>query len=280
MLGRTEITHHLKNTNRKNNGKSQNQTAWVVSCLEYARDNQSVFSIDDLRNYLADSKRKTLSPDAIINAIPPDAATLIDANDKAGRFSVRGGDEAACTITARYGKAPSQRPFIVRRAGDLIWLRRMKIVEGERLMGFPDDYTRVGRMTPSPGPDDHKADNLLKSRHQAHIPGQIAKYRIKSYDLSKIEGLRFKVLGNSMAVPVVGWLAEQIDGEIRHAIERGTFSRDENGVIPFIDQNDPELLWSQTATMALFFGGAHRARINLLRLDRLLKYKAAKQEEN
>ncbi|MBF0375493.1 MAG: DNA cytosine methyltransferase, partial [Alphaproteobacteria bacterium] len=42
-------------------------------------------------------------------------------------------------------------------------------------------------------------------------------------DVSPTEGPRFKCLGNSMAVPVMRWLAERIDAEFRRAVASGSY---------------------------------------------------------
>lgn len=55
--------------------------------------------------------------------LPEDEAMLFDAYDQAGRITWR--HEAACTMTASYGKARSKRPFVVRRDGDRMWLRTL-----------------------------------------------------------------------------------------------------------------------------------------------------------
>jgi DNA (cytosine-5)-methyltransferase 1 len=52
-------------------------------------------------------------------------------------------------------------------------VRRLTEVECERLQGFPDDYTNIKENCPS--------------------------------------GVRYKALGNSMAVPVMRWIGERIN---------------------------------------------------------------------
>lgn len=61
-------------------------------------------------------------------------------------------------------------------------VRRLMPVEGERLMGFPDNYTAIP-------------------------------WRKKPADQCP-DGLRYKALGNSWAVPVVRWIGSRIQNEI------------------------------------------------------------------
>jgi DNA (cytosine-5)-methyltransferase 1 len=57
-------------------------------------------------------------------------------------------------------------------------VRRLTPIECERLQGFPDNYTNIAWRKQTESPD----------------------------------GPRYKALGNSMAVPVMKWIGEQING--------------------------------------------------------------------
>ena len=57
-------------------------------------------------------------------------------------------------------------------------IRRLTPIECERLQGFPDDYTNI---------------------------------------LSSSDGARYKALGNSMAVPVMKWIGNRIQG-VEHGL--------------------------------------------------------------
>jgi DNA (cytosine-5)-methyltransferase 1 len=70
-------------------------------------------------------------------------------------------------------------PAIAYEGGEGVKVRRMTVREVERCFGFPDDYTLVP----------------YNGRPADRCP----------------EGLRFESLGNSIAVPVLGWLGGRID---------------------------------------------------------------------
>jgi len=81
-------------------------------------------------------------------------------------------------------------------------VRRLTPRECERLQGFPDDHTLIQR--------DRK-------RAPMDLNDELSYLRSEYPDLSEEEALRlaadgprYKALGNSMAVPVVGWILERI----------------------------------------------------------------------
>ena len=65
-------------------------------------------------------------------------------------------------------------------------VRRLTPKECERLQGFPDEWTNIGDWTDSKGRTRHSAD-----------------------------GLRYKALGNSIALPFWEWLAERIVEQLK-----------------------------------------------------------------
>jgi DNA (cytosine-5)-methyltransferase 1 len=77
-------------------------------------------------------------------------------------------------------------------------VRRLTPVECERLQGFPDDYTDI---------------RWYKSKSGC-FREELGKYGCPEEQNAVLEkasdGARFKALGNSMAVPVIRWLGEQI----------------------------------------------------------------------
>lgn len=77
-------------------------------------------------------------------------------------------------------------------------VRRLTPVECERLQGFPDGYTDI---------------SWYKSKAGC-FREELGKYGCPEEQNAKLEtatdGARFKALGNSMAVPVIRWLGEQI----------------------------------------------------------------------
>ncbi|MCA3512251.1 MAG: DNA cytosine methyltransferase [Rhodobacter sp.] len=98
-------------------------------------------------------------------------------------FDLRGRDGGAMpeaphdTASMRAASGGSSRTYVAQEAEELVWaVRRLTPRECERLQGFPDDYTDVPWRRRNSTPD----------------------------------GPRYKALGNSMAVNVMGWLGERI----------------------------------------------------------------------
>jgi DNA (cytosine-5)-methyltransferase 1 len=98
-------------------------------------------------------------------------------------FDLRGRDGGAIpegphdTASMRAASGGSSRSYVAQEAEELVWaVRRLTPRECERLQGFPDDYTEVPWRRRNWTPD----------------------------------GPRYKALGNSMAVNVMGWLGERI----------------------------------------------------------------------
>lgn len=92
-------------------------------------------------------------------------------------------NNTADTVIARYGTGGGNVPLVYTSA-----LRRLTPVECERLQGFPDNWTRI-------------------------------EWRGKPADLCP-DGLRYKAIGNSMAVPVMRWIGERIQLFDYYYIER------------------------------------------------------------
>ena len=72
-------------------------------------------------------------------------------------------------------------------------VRRITPKECERLQGFPDDYTNLGTWTDQKGKKRETTDSA-----------------------------RYKALGNSMAVPVMKFIAQRIDWALAHLITENT----------------------------------------------------------
>ena len=81
--------------------------------------------------------------------------------------------ETCTTVTARWGTGGNNTPLVNQSV-----IRRLTPVECERLQGFPCRYTEI------------------PYNNRPHTP----------------DGHRYKALGNSMAVPVIRWLGERING--------------------------------------------------------------------
>jgi DNA (cytosine-5)-methyltransferase 1 len=94
------------------------------------------------------------------------------------------GGQTAQTIDAVVAKGQTMPergrfPAVIDPSARPSRIRRLTPRECERLQGFPDDYTRV----------------MWRSRSEERCP----------------DGHRYRVIGNSMAVPVMRWIAERID---------------------------------------------------------------------
>lgn len=76
-------------------------------------------------------------------------------------------------------------------------VRRLTPIECERLMGFPDDYTKI----------PWKLGYWPADKHSPEIRAAIAE--------QCPDGPRYKALGNSWAVPVVRWIGQRINHELR-----------------------------------------------------------------
>lgn len=89
-------------------------------------------------------------------------------------------------------------------------IRRLTLREVERLQGFPDDWTAIPWEVG--GGDGHVFEGVTEVRGcgllfpvRAHCP----------------DGPRYEALGNSMAVPVVRWIGERVQGVETLEIARG-----------------------------------------------------------
>lgn len=97
--------------------------------------------------------------------------------------------------------------------GEEYIVRRLMPIEFERLQGFPDNWTlipydKVSKVKAKPtdegafidGYDEETGEPIWKKEKVTHVPAE------KCPDAP-----RYKALGNSMAVPVIRWLGEQIE---------------------------------------------------------------------
>lgn len=95
-------------------------------------------------------------------------------------------------------------------------VRRLAPVECERLQGFPDGWTMLG------ADEQARIERDVAALSVAH-PGLLAALAEAAYssygqaDLASIvrfvsDSARYRMLGNAVAVPVVGWIARRIRG--------------------------------------------------------------------
>lgn len=85
-------------------------------------------------------------------------------------------------------------------------VRRLTPRECERLMGFPDDYTRIPwsgwrQMDATETPESCRAEGM-----EVRQSKKTGKWRVKDVD-----GPRYKALGNSWAVPCARWIGQRIE---------------------------------------------------------------------
>lgn len=84
-------------------------------------------------------------------------------------------------------------------------VRRLTPRECERLQGFPDDYTLIDSEPPHVSLAKVEAD-LVKYYQRTGHTLEAAQVLARIAD-----GPRYRALGNSMAVPVMRWIARRIE---------------------------------------------------------------------
>lgn len=109
--------------------------------------------------------------------------------------------DAAATVMAR-AESPSSNQFSGVRLGSMV--RRLTLVECERLQGFPDNFTLIPWSDARRDPDDF-AETILYLREHGFGENEA---RVLA---STPDGPRYRVLGNSMARDVIEYLGRQIE---------------------------------------------------------------------
>ncbi|MBB3268776.1 site-specific DNA-cytosine methylase [Azospirillum sp. OGB3] len=221
----------------------QHLPAWVRAALEVAAEGRASFPVADLAERLSGTPGAWKAFEAMLPPNPGGTAgarkdaVLVDAYGQKGLVTVR--KRIACTMTAKYGQHRSARPFVIRREGDTLRLRALMPLEGERLMGFPDGWTEV--------------------KHWDHPKSP--------------EKLRLRGLGNSMAVPVMAWIAGRMDKAIRAGITAGTFKPNLDGrIVAAFEQAKEPALWIDREN-ALFLGNAVRRAFRKTLVGMLRRHK-------
>ena len=97
--------------------------------------------------------------------------------------------EASQTLSSRMGTGGGNTPMMMEKGMGHYVVRRITPRECERLQGFPDDFTAIGEWTDKKG----------KKRQT-------------------VDSMRYKALGNSMAVPCMRFIAERIDWALANPI--------------------------------------------------------------
>ncbi len=87
--------------------------------------------------------------------------------------------DTAPTLVARMGTGGNMVPLTM----EALRVRKLMPVECERLQGMPDNYTRIS----------------WRGKPEEECP----------------DGLRYKAIGNSWAVPVINWIGKRIEEEMK-----------------------------------------------------------------
>ncbi|MGP1459916.1 MAG: DNA cytosine methyltransferase [Treponema sp.] len=127
------------------------------------------------RNFTAGGKE---SQDLTSHAGSGVECTLYSAHPQNARYTKI--TAVADTVTARYGTGGNNTPLVVQQKADRAgwFIRWLTPLECERLQGFPDNWTKIA----------------WRGKTAEHCP----------------DSLRYKAIGNSMAVPVMKWIGERI----------------------------------------------------------------------
>jgi site-specific DNA-cytosine methylase len=105
----------------------------------------------------------------------------------------------------QYGDHESREGLLQVLANSAV--RRITPRECERLQGFPDDYTLIPGHKSWRDVDPGEDVDSLKTRGLKVRQTKAGKWRVNDPD-----GPRYRVLGNSMAVPVMRWIGERAAG--------------------------------------------------------------------
>ncbi|GHH53092.1 DNA cytosine methyltransferase [[Pseudomonas] boreopolis] len=124
-------------------------------------------------------------------------AVAVSLRGREGGGTAELGDEVGNTLRASQGGG--DKPHVL--AG--MQVRRLTPRECERLQGAPDDWTLVPKLG--------KPRRQRKNEPDAHYAAYLERHS-GGVDLGPMmaDGPRYKMLGNSFAVPVIRWIGEQI----------------------------------------------------------------------
>lgn len=168
---------------------------WLWQALTLAADVGGLYDEALLLDRLGEEDRREY--DRLMTRFDGAALVNFDSFGRKGSLTVR--EMHACTVMAHYGTGPTSRPHVVRRIDGRVCVRTLLVEEAEALMGVKKDWTKV--------------EDWGRRRNQ--------------------DALRYRALGNSLAVPVIVWLTDRIDSALRRAVAAGTFLPDRrvNGVV-------------------------------------------------
>jgi DNA (cytosine-5)-methyltransferase 1 len=101
----------------------------------------------------------------------------------------------------RAASGGSSRSYVAAMA-----VRRLMPRECERLQGVPDDFTRIPGMKSWRALDETETPEELRELGLEVRENKAGEWRVNDPD-----GPRYKILGNSMAVPVMRWIGKRIE---------------------------------------------------------------------
>ena len=105
----------------------------------------------------------------------------------------------------RAASGGSSRSYVAAMA-----VRRLTPRECERLQGVPDDFTRI------PGMKSWRALDETETPQELRELGlEVRKNKTGEWRVNDPDGPRYKILGNSMAKPVMAWIGQRIEMVMR-----------------------------------------------------------------
>jgi DNA (cytosine-5)-methyltransferase 1 len=85
-------------------------------------------------------------------------------------------------------------------------VRRLTVVECERLQGIPDGYTFIR---------DPRTRKKLEDDYYAYLLTHQPNLSRREMEVMAKDGPRYKAIGNGMAVPCIGWILERLDRHMK-----------------------------------------------------------------
>lgn len=85
-------------------------------------------------------------------------------------------------------------------------VRRLTVVECERLQGLPDNYTFIR---------DPRSRKRIEDDHFGYLSSHCPWMTRDEMERMAKDGPRYRAIGNGMAVPVVSWILRRIDNYLR-----------------------------------------------------------------
>jgi len=137
--------------------------------------------------------------------------TVAFVENSRGEIRLEGGDGRISGCLNGGGGKPGQGvPSIVQAKQYEVIVRRLTPMECERLQGFPDLWTKI----------PIKVTKKISAKHFAKYPDLYEQSTDGTWTVFLADGPRYKLLGNSMAVPVMFWIGSSICAALNKKTER------------------------------------------------------------